>query len=222
MSILKNTLLFVSIFLIVTVATIISFGIYQTNQTPPAKKTLLPASHFSLAKAPSDSLPGTIINLTGKVSWESRTATQAAQITTTYPTIEQGELLTTDKNGETTVNFPTIGSVLIYPKTTLSFIQTLPLNFVVEQPKGEALYTKTGTVPISVRSMHLLINQDSGIMDVFVDKDLERIKISVEKGTATVAYNDPDLVSHVETIEQDTVYVFDDDTRTSIELPYAH
>lgn len=219
---LKEILIFIPIALVVAAATVIGYRTYQAAQVPPAKKTLPPTSHFSLAKAPSDSITGIITNLTGKVSWESRTATQSAEITTPYPMIEQGELLTTDKKGKTTVSFPSIGSVTMFPQTTVSFIQTLPLNFVVEQPEGEAAYTKTGVVPISVRSMHLLINQNSGTMDISADKDLERIRISIAEGTATVAYNDLDLVSHVETVEQGTVYVFDDDTRTSIVLPYTN
>jgi len=222
MSVFKKTLLFVPIFLIVTAGIIISFRIYQTDQAPPAKKTLPPTSHFSLAKAPSDSVTGTISSLTQTVKWESRTATQAAPLSIPYPSIEQGELLITDKNGEATINFPTIGSVMLFPKTTLSFIQTLPLNFVVEQPEGEALYTKTGTVPISVRSLHLLINQNSGIMDVYVDKDLERVRVGMEQGTATVAYNDTDYTSHIVTVAEGTVFSFDDNTRTSIVLPYTN
>ena len=71
------------IFLIFAFRIIIQIINSQQLQSPLATLS------FSLETAPSESLRGTIVSLSGDVGWQSRISTQAAQITKSMQ-IQQG------------------------------------------------------------------------------------------------------------------------------------
>ncbi len=170
------------------------------------------AAEFSVADPPKESVTGNITAMTGDVLWESRVATAPATIDRPVP-VKQGENLVTKDNGNATVVFSGIGSVKLSPKTETDFIQTLPADFVVDQKKGMAGYTKNGTVPFSIRSLHLL-TAISGEISLAIDEDQPIVTITVKKGMATVAYNDAQMVSQRQTVDEGQKLIFDDDSRT--------
>jgi hypothetical protein len=100
--------------------------------------------------------------------------------------------------------------------TQLSFIQTLPENFVVWQKQGLADYNKNGEVQISVVALDLLINLDLGQCSILVDKDTAKVTVSVKTGLATVAFNDSDNNTNVVSLKTGDQYVFDDNTKTGV------
>ncbi len=179
--------------------------------SPIAQNTI---DNFSIAEAPKESIIGNITAMTGDILWESRVATAPAKIDQPV-SIAQGENLVTNDNGNATVVFTGIGSVKLSPKTETDFVQTLPTNFLVDQKQGTADYTKNGTVPFSIRSLHLLITI-SGEISLAIDKDQPIVTITVKRGMATVGYNDLNYVSQLQTIEEGQKLVFDDNTRTVI------
>jgi hypothetical protein len=178
-------------------------------------KIILPQSLFSLEKAPADSLIGEIASISGKVAWQSRIAPVSILINAPLK-LQQGEEVDTYSDGNATINFPKIATMSASFNTQLSFIQTLPENFVVWQKQGLADYNKNGEVQISVVALDLLINLDLGQCSILVDKDTAKVTVSVKTGLATVAFNDSDNNTNVVSLKTGDQYVFDDNTKTGV------
>jgi hypothetical protein len=176
-------------------------------------KIILPKSLFSLETAPTKSLVGQISSLSGKVAWQSRVAPVAILIDTPIK-LQQGEEVDTYENGSAGINFPKFGTISLSPNTQVNLIQTLPENFVIDQKQGTAVYVKTGETPVSVVSLDLLININSGESTVSIDKDTLEITVTVKTGSSTVAFNDADNSTNVVTIDNGNKYTFDENTKT--------
>lgn len=200
------------------VSVVIGIGIvflYAVLVPPFQKKTMaspLPQTLFSFENAPTASLKGMITAFSGEAKWESRTATQPA-ILTQVQSIQQGDEVDTGDDGTMTLRFPSVLSVTLNPQTSLAFYQTLPDNFVLTQNSGSATYVQQKTTSLSIRSHHLLIQQNGGTMTVITDPDTANVSLTVEKGSVTVAYNDSDNVSNVLSIPQGKQFIFHDDVR---------
>lgn len=193
---------------------IIIAGVYLFVPKVEQKKLLSPAvfSVESIERPPEQSLKGKIISLSGEVGWQSRVATESAKIISPQP-IQQGEMLQTGDDGNILVQFDEVGKLAIFPKTKIDFVQTLPLNFVTVQNTGSVKYQKMGLVPISVRALHLLIDQSEGEMEVNINKDEGLVIVDVIKGKVTAAYNDLDYLSHVSEVKQSESLLFNDQKR---------
>ncbi len=175
------------------------------------KHTLKP-SPFNPEIAPSDSMKGKIATYSGVVKWQSRVATEAAQIK--LPDfIQQGETLETGDFGRTTVKFPGVSRIILFSQTKLDFAQTLPANIVLVQGKGKVEYQKLGDKDISVRALHLLIEQLWGNVVVSMSKDDPTMTVDVRSGAVKIAYNDSQNISREETVNTGQWLVFDDKTR---------
>lgn len=175
-------------------------------------KPFIKRGSFSLEKAPMESLSGKIATMSGSVKWQSRTSPSPVPINSLRK-LMQGEELETKKNGKATVEFDKVGMIKITPDTQLNFVQTLPANFVVEQKKGTAEYIKRGDIPVSITSLDLLINLNSGRSIISVDEGNSQIIISVESGSATVAFNDRDNLTNILTVDEGREYIFNNDSR---------
>ena len=86
---------------------------------------LVKISRFSLEKAPSESLVGTISGINGDVEYESRTATESAKINSPVE-VQQGESLSTGDNGKVILNFKDAADITIDSSSGVDIIQTLP------------------------------------------------------------------------------------------------
>lgn len=208
---MKNILLFlfsigIGVFIMIAYARLSK--IKQTNITisPIAK---LP---FSLVNAPSLSVKGHVTSLSGSVNWQSRIATQAAKLQTKRD-LQQGEVITTD-DGSITIQFPKAVTISLEPKSEVHVVQTLPDNIVFAQAQGFVSYTKTGTIPISVRVLHLLIEQQNGIMVVSHDKDSSTVAVTIASGSATMAYNNRYAVSTVVKVNEGSTFLFEEETKS--------
>lgn len=209
---MKNVLLF---FLAIVVGAAVMFGV----QTLMAKNKLKldaryeKSSSFSPDKAPSESLIGKLLALSGEVEWQSRTATEAAKISSNRE-IKQGEILKTT-TGSATVQFENNAKIIISPNSELDIIQTLPSNLVFMQNKGTVKYNRIGEVPISIRVMHLLIDQGVGDILVGINPENEIISIDVKDGKVTAAFNDLDYNSKVLEVTNGKKLIFNDRTRNA-------
>lgn len=169
-------------------------------------------SQFSLENAPSESLKGKIISMTGKVNWESRIATEEAELSKDT-TLQQGEQIDTKEDGNITVQFGDKASVIISPKTQIDIIQTLKEDVVFSQASGSAVYKKTGDYPVSVRVKHILV-ENGGQVSVSMDEvNPSLITISADSGSSTLAFNDQDYMSNKVILTERQKYLFNDDTR---------
>ena len=181
--------------------------------SPIAAKKTIDVSGFSLEQAPSQSLPAAITLLKGEVNWQSRVATQSSLLTQTSQIIQQGELVSTGKDGQLSLNFEKNGIITLAAESSLNVIQTQPEHFVVEQPLGSITYQNTSSSPISVRSLHLLIEQQTGSMTVAVDED-GVITATVAEGTVTAAFNDKNYNTQVVTLNKGEELTYDEATQT--------
>jgi len=198
-------------FLIGLIGAFVYFSTHNQQIALPIIQSLRPKTQFSIEQAPKDSLKATIKELTGMVSWESRTAI-APSILKKDVLIQQGENLLTENDGKVTLQYADQAEVYISPKTAVAIIQTLPANFVFSQASGSAEYKKMGKIPVSVRSYHLIVLID-GDSTVSVDNATGIITVDVKKGTAKVGFNDLDYVSQVKDLKEGEKWEYDDTAR---------
>ena len=207
---MKNLLLFVGA---VIVGIMIMFGVQslKVKNNPKLDAQFTKASSFSSDKVPTDSLAGNIVTLSGEVAWQSREATTPAKISSVRP-IQQGEVLKT-ATGSATVNFENSAKLIISPNSEIEFAQTLPANFVFVQNMGTIEYNRLGKIPLSVRVMHLLIEQDLGDIMVSLDKDKRTVTVDVNNGKITAVFNDLEYNSKLFHVSEGQKLIFDDKTR---------
>jgi hypothetical protein len=168
-------------------------------------------SRFSLEKAPSQSLVGSIAEMTGEVKHEPRLATESAKIDKPI-SIQQGEILETGADGGLTLNFKDNAEVKIEEDSRVNVVQTLPANIVFAQTRGTATYKKLSNAPLSVRSMHLLI-ENGGEIKVSIDSEEPVITVVAVTGEVKIAFNNLNLDSQVITLEEGKTMVFNDTAR---------
>ena len=165
---------------------------------------------FSLAKAPSDSLSSSVISLSGDVTWESRIATAAVKLKNTQM-LQQGESVSTEKNGTASLAFFQRVLLRLSPNTTISYIQTLPIDIVIEQNTGKALYTTTGLSPLSVRVLNLLV-YDTKPSTYAITFSSPMVTVQLTSGYLTLAYTNADNTSAVIPVKTGQEILFDDTT----------
>jgi len=167
---------------------------------------------FSISPAPKESIVGTIASASGQILWQSRVADEP-EATKEIKKIRQAELLATGKDGQATVVFSDDLNIKLDKESEIEFLQTLPLNFVFRQNKGEILYEKTGDIPLSVRSFHLLISIENGIVLISTDEKNHEIIILAKSAKAKIAYNDINYQTQIIKLNEGEKFTFNDDSR---------
>lgn len=167
---------------------------------------------FSLDQAPSDSIKGQITNLTGEIWWQSRTATEPAELKEAIE-IQQGETLIASESGNLTIEFSPAATVSLFPETQIEIVQTMPLNLVFNQTKGVGQYQVFGSSPVTVRSLNLIVNLEDGLLVVDTDEETGQIILGLKTGKAKVAYNSPEFDSKVWELEPGDVFEYDSNER---------
>jgi hypothetical protein len=215
---MKKFFLFIIPFLITALAVVGYFKVTQKissisvpNLPSVSFSDLVKFSRFSLEKAPSQSLVGTITSMSGEVGHEGRLATESAKINSPVP-IQQGESLSTGVDGSLILTFEKAVEINISSETSIGIIQTLPQNLVFSQTLGSAEYKKLTDIPVSVRSRHLLIKND-GDVTVSINKLKPIVTVLVNSGSATFAYNNESNTSKVLEVKAGKTLIFNDDTR---------
>jgi len=190
-----------------------AFGfVWKSNQINNNTVKVKTEPRFSIETAPKNSIKGIIQSMTGTIKWESRIATETAQITQPV-TIQQGEELSSEKDGSATVVFQKGLLIYLSSNSHISFVQLLPSNFVLNQLKGAIEYQKDNSIPLAVRSLHLLIQIENGDMQIIIDEKTGDINIAVKKGSVKIAFNDLQNESNVISLEKGDKYIFNDQER---------
>ncbi len=222
MKFLKYLLLFFIPFVLVTISIVAYFrlsGKFSNFIVPPlpsiSLNDVIKFSRFSLEKAPSETLVGSITQMSGEIKYEPRLATESARIEKPV-NIQQGDILETGTDGSLTLNFKNVTEVLMDAETMVNVVQTLPANLVFWQTKGAAEYKKLSTSPVSVRALHLLIEPSSEIKVSF-DTEKPVITVTSITGKTTIAFNNLNIDTRVINLEEGSILTFNDATRrTSI------
>jgi len=138
------------------------YYVWKSNQTNNDIERVKKSPRFSIQKAPINSEKGTIQSMSGTIKWSSRTAiaTEGTQITKPVP-IQQGEELMTGQEGSVSIHYQSGLIISLSPNSHLSFVQMLPTNFVLNQLKGTIEYQKNNSIPLAIRSLHLLTQLDN-------------------------------------------------------------
>ena len=208
---MKKLLIFL-IFLFIGIALGSIRYVWKSNQTNSNIVHIKKEPQFSIEKAPKNSEVGIIQSMIGTIKWQSRIATEAAQITKPIP-IQQGEELISGEDGSTVINYLTGLTISLSPNSHISVIQTLPTNFVFNQINGTIEYQKNNPIPVTIRSLHLLTQMDNGDIQIVVDEKTARIEIAVKQGSVRIAFNDLKNLSNVLSLQQGDFYQFDDEKR---------
>lgn len=221
---MKKILLFLISFVLGTIAIVVYFKLadkFSAIDVPSIPSIsfsdLVKLSRFSLEKAPSQSLVGTITSMSGDVDYEKRLATESARLNSVVE-IQQGEVLETLESAGISLDFENKIKVTMSENSYLSVIQTLPANIVFYQNKGNINYKKLSDIPVSVRLYHLLVDLD-GDVDLSVDLENKNgviITMRVNSGSAKIAYNDTDLISHVFDIGSGETLTFNESSRKAV------
>ena len=200
-----------------------SYYVYVNGSKLPAvttKPSVAPTETgtYSIEEAPAKSLKGSIASQSGSFLFESRTATRAGELKD-IKTVQQGERFITGSSSTATLVFEKVDSVELSENTDISFIQTLPTNFVVEQKNGRAKYTVTGVIPVSIRIRSAVITKNcSGSLQIEMTDGDSIVLISTISGDAKIGFNDLDYVSQVFTLRSGEVYEYNSDERTTINI----
>ncbi len=166
---------------------------------------------FSLEEAPSDSIRGQITAMSGEIWRQDRIATEPARLTEPVA-IQQGEILIASDDGHLSVSFAAAAAITLFPKTQVEIVQTLPLNLVFNQDKGLAQYQTSGSSPVTVRSLNLIVNVN-GLLNIDTDEESGEIILSLKTGQAAVAYNSPDFISKKWDLDPGDVFKYDSNER---------
>ena len=218
MKFFKYVLLFLAIFM---AGFAIGFGLSKIKNNenalvslPTSLVTTQKTSAFSLENAPTESLRGKITAITGEIGWQGRTATEAAKLSSPI-TIQQGEKLSTGKKSSLSLLFSDACSLAFSENTEVEIIQTLPANIVFSQTSGRANYIKTGSYPVSIRAMSLLVEED-GDITVSINPNLPLVTLTLTSGKATAAYNDLYYVSHEVRLTTGQTFTFNYDMQEGV------
>ncbi len=200
-------------FLYALVGGFILVGLYFrfTGVKKPNVEIKIPfiGSQFSLENAPSESLKGKIISMSGEVNWLSRVATESSKLANNTQ-LQQGESVMTGSEGNIKIQFGNAAEINLLPKTQIDIIQTLPDNIVFNQASGSALFKKTANYPLSVRALHLLVETENSVT-ISIDNSIVTLKSDL--GNSKAAFNDLNNESQVITVTEGSRYTFNDDTR---------
>lgn len=169
-------------------------------------------SHFSLDQAPKNSLTVNIASTVGAVEWQSRVATTSSPLSETK-TLQQGEAIMTKDTGKSTLQIPDCCTIILSPNTKLDLIQTLPINIVLSQEDGKVTYTQTGTHPVSINTLDLLIQPHAGTTIVTTNTIQQTVTMQVVSGTAKAVYTDTDNAIQMQTLTAGQTLLFDDQAK---------
>ena len=177
-----------------------------TNIVVPQEKL------FSIDPPPKQALVGNVTSTTGQIFWQSRTATQSAQVKD-LKIVQQAELLGTGKDSSASLVFKDAVSINASSESQIEFLQTLPINFVFRQNNGAIIYEKNGTIPLSIRSLHLTMSVSNGKISLTTDMEKHIITLDVLDGSVKLGYNDVDYNTQTQVVDKGQRYIFDDDKR---------
>jgi hypothetical protein len=168
-------------------------------------------SRYTLEKAPSETLVGTMLNLSGTVKYESRMATESALIEKAV-NVQQGDIIETGEDGSVSVQFKDIAELNIKSLSKTEIVQTLPANLVFWHKSGSVVYKKIGPNPVSVRAHRLLIDIN-GEAEIIFNKVEPAITIHALKDSVKTVFNNINNETQVVIVDEGKSMEFNNEKR---------
>ncbi|CAN5166187.1 hypothetical protein BH09PAT2_BH09PAT2_04780 [soil metagenome] len=197
------------------------FIVYQFFQPTTQKDsnnatvTTTPTStaSYSLQDAPGNSLKAEITSMAGEILWQSRTATEPAELKEKV-SLQQGEKIVTGNTGNVTLSLGDTIQVIEKKDTMIALTQTLPVNIVFTHQVGTATYIQSANdSPVSIRIRRLLVRMNKGTVTITTEDEDPYIYVNVDKGEVELAYNDEDFTSQLVTVTAGEEFRFNNDKR---------
>ena len=190
-------LVFLLLFLIGTVS-VVAFRLWQVKGA--GHISFAPQQSSFVFKPPSDALKGKFLLINGSVKKEQREKNDFEDVNIREE-ILQGEKIATGKKSQATVEFPNFVKVNLGSNAEIGFNNLIPANFLLSQSLGSVTYELLqDNVPLSVRSLHVLLTVNSGKSEVAVSD--ETIAVKVLSGKAKLALVDLENKTHVWEIKE--------------------
>jgi hypothetical protein len=211
------------ILLVLAIFAIIAFVYYFSKDKKPESSSVYSpmteivsekTSFFSLENAPKESIKGEITSMSGDISWQSRTATEASKLSS-FSEVLQGEKYITGEDSNLSLSFENVCLIDLSSETEVEIIQTLPSSIVFSQTSGVGKYTKKGSNTISIRVLKLLVEIDGEIL-ISIDSEDPIITLEVNSGSAIAAYNDLEYLSHEVSVYNGKTFTFNYDKRKGV------
>lgn len=178
-----------------------------TLSPSPTLTTL--AFEYDIKKAPPRSIKASITTSSGEMLWESRSATEPAQLTENI-TIQQGESIGTGPDGEIDLSLGEHVQIIVANDSLISLTQTLPESIVLTHQKGTVTYTlSSNDQPTSIRVGRLLVRLEKGSLTIEIDEDTDTILVESTEGKAHIAYNDADFDTQYINLSQKETFIYD-------------
>jgi hypothetical protein len=209
---IKNLYLFF-IFLFIGIGIAFGYSVWKKEKVTIVQKISPQEEKFSIESPPKQSQKGVVASMSGQILWQSRIAAEPAEIKD-LKQVQQAELLATGKESNISINFKDVVTITLSSESEIEFVQTLPINFVFRQNKGEINYLKKGMIPLSIRSFHLLMTFSDGEYLLNTNFDDHTLELTVKKGLVKAAYNNIQYETQTADIKEGEKFIFEDDSRT--------
>lgn len=169
---------------------------------------------YSLMNAPSKSLKGEIVSMSGMVTLHLRNSTKTVRVKSPIP-LQQGEEISIGSKGKAVVQIQDDALFTVSSDSQINLIQLLPINLVVKQNIGDIYYQTNGNAGVTVISFGLLTGMSRGWATVSIgNTNNEKIvTILVKRGYVTEGYLDKQKVPHVVSVTEGDKFIYNENTR---------
>lgn len=184
-------------------------------QIKTAHAAFTPQIIHTVLQAPKNAVQATVNAIQGDVKKEGTNDTDFKPIKNPI-SLTEGDYLSTGQDGFSTIIFPNGINLSLQNNTELDFLTGLPNALVVRQPQGTITYTISNPIkPFSIRSLGLLI-QITNQSEVLITTDPvgQTVDVTVNNGTATVAYSDANDNTQVQKVTEGQEVLFDNNKST--------
>ena len=186
--------------------------IYRTYKVSALSQNFKSEPSLYYRILPSDWLVGTVLDIGPSSQFETRYGADFQDLSV-GTTISLGDDIKTgiDPNSTVSLSFNSI-NLLINSNTRLKFTNTSPDNFLITLNRGGSFDFETqSNQQFSVNGLHLLSQFNSANGSIEINNNL--ITIELTQGSVTLAFNDTNYQTQIQTVSAPKKIIFNDITR---------
>ena len=212
MELIRRPKIFLPSFILFLIGLIIPFA-FLIHQVTATNQNFIANQQLYYRQLPSNWLVGEVQDIGPSAQFETRYGADFEDLTV-GTTISLGDDIKTDSDSNSTVSVKfDLADFTINSDTRLKFANTSPDNFLINLNRGGSLdFTSSDDKQFSIVSLHLLsqFNSAAGSIQTIGNN----ITIKLTSGSVTLAFNDTDYKTQIETISAPQKIIFNDSTRT--------
>jgi hypothetical protein len=186
----------------------IGFGYQNWWLNHKLAQTFVPNPETFKLNPPSQAGIGRITTIAGFPQKYARDVDQPVEIVGDN-TLVQGERLNTDATSSAQLLFPEVGEVKVGRNADITLVDTIPTEFLISHQGGVNEYLATGSNPMSIRSLHTVIELASSSATL-TTLSSTKFRLEVHGGLVKIGYQDLDHKSYVKTVLANKTATFDD------------